>query len=259
MLIYAIFFIILKEGFIVKKKIAVFIVLLVVVFFCSIYADFRDDEKPVWGMMNDTAYTLLAGEWNIDLWGPVSYGIFDQLQIGTMFWIWFVQAPNINLKLNIIPETDAMPAFSIGGSFSQFSFSRTSSDDNSNSNITIRWYNIGGYITKKLTENFYLSGAYIYNGIDASASVSTSDYAILNFTGTANSSKILVDAIIQQGKTTRFFIEGVINLLQKVEYDAGGGIEWAIGDIFRLKIGIYSLIRENLFYLPFIDLHWRFK
>ncbi|GEM_PF-6504960 len=241
------------------KKIKVCMVLFFLLFFCSIYADFRDDEKPVWGMMNDTAYTLSSGEWNIDLWGPISYGIFDQLQIGTIFWIWFAQMPNVNLKLNIIPETDLMPAFSISGSFSQFSFSTNSSDNNSNSNVTIRWYNIGGYTTKKLTESFYLSGAYIYNGIDASTSISSSDNAILNYTGTANSSKILLDAIIQQGKITRFFIEGVINLLQKVEYDAGGGIEWAIGDIFRLKIGIYTLVRENLFYLPFIDLHWRFK
>ncbi len=243
------------------KKRSIFIVFLILIFY-SIYADFRDDEKPVWGMLNDTAYTLQGGEWNIDLWGPVNWGITDNLQIGTMFWIWFLQIPNLNLKFNLIPESAGLPAFSIGGSYSQFSIMLPLTDSNGNkvdTKVNISWFNIGGYLTKQLTEKLYLSGGYIYNGFNASSSVSTNDFLVFSLTGTGNASKILMDLIIESTKSTRFFTEGVLNLGNNLNFDAGGGVEWAMGDIFRLKIGIYVPVRENLIYLPFIDLHWRFK
>lgn len=246
-----------------KKILSLITIFLLTLALGNLFADFRDDEKPVWGMLNDTAYTLQGGEWNIDLWGPVTYGIFDNFQIGTLFWLWFAQMLNFNGKINIIPETQAMPAFSVGGSYAQLSFTiektNESTGNKEKSNVTLKWYQIGGYLTKQLSETLYLSGAYIYNGVDASASLSTSDTPVVSITGTGNASKVLLDLIIESSKSTRFSLEGVANIGNKVEFDAGGGIEWAMGDVFRLKIGIYTVIRDNLFYIPFIDLHWRFK
>jgi hypothetical protein len=244
-----------------KKTLSLTIIFLLIL--ANLFADFRDDEKPVWGMLNDTAYTLKAGEWNIDLWGPVTYGIFDNFQLGTLFWLWFAQMPNFNGKINIIPETDAMPAFSVGGSYAQFSFTIEKTNEitgnKEKSNVTLKWYQIGGYLTKQLSEKLYLSGAYIYNGVDASASLSTNDSPVLNITGTGNASKALLDLIIETAKNARVSLEGVANIGNKVEFDAGAGVEWAMGDVFRLKLGIYTALRDNLFYIPFVDLHWRFK
>lgn len=238
------------------KKRAIFVVFLMLIF-CIIYADFRDDELPVWGMINDTAYILQEGEWNIDLWGPVSLGLFNIFQINTNFWLWFPQIPNVNLKFNILKESDNLPALSIGGSYMQFT--HTIKRDDKDIQNTVKWYHLGGYISKKLTQTFYLSGAYVFNGVNTPNEITTEDLFLLAIIGTKDSSKILLDFIIETGKIARFYLEGVLNLGNKVEPDAGMAIEWALGDIFRLKLGIYVPIRENTFYLPFIDLHWRFK
>lgn len=238
------------------KKGVIFIVFLILIF-SSIYADFRDDERPVWGMLNDTAYILQAGEWNIDLWGPISLGLFNIFQINTNFWLWFPQVPNVNLKCNIIKESDVLPAFSIGGSYMQFTHTIKRNDEDIQN--TLKWYHFGGYISKQFTPTMYLSGAYIYNGIYTPNELTLDDILLLAVIGTKSSSKILLDFIIQTGKIARFYLNGVLNLGDKVEPDAGFGIEWALGDIFRLKIGIYVPMREKLYYFPFFDLHWRFK
>jgi len=241
------------------KRTAAIVALSLAIGTSSAWAEFRPDEKPVWGMLNDTAYTLNGGEWNIDLWGPVTYGIVDGLQVGSMFWVWFAQIPNVNAKWNFIPESDFFPALSVGGSYYSFSIKLSDDDSNSDADISVSWYTLSAHVSKQLSQNMYLSGAYIYNGLDSSASLSTEDSAILNLSGTASGSKAVVSLVTDMSKSARFSAEIAANIAEEVNFDAGAGFEWAMGDAFRLKVGVDVLLRESPFYIPFVDLHWRFK
>jgi hypothetical protein len=192
----------------------------------------------------------------VDLWGPISYGIIDQLQVGTMIWVWFLQVPNANLKFNIIPESEVFPAITARGFFSNFSVTNSNDDK-----ISINWYTVSAHISKQVAANWSLSAAYTYNGFDASASISSDDSPIINLSGNGNRSGVTLAAIASMSPIARFFAEGSAWFSEgETNYDAGGAFEWAFGKIFRLKVGIYAFIGDpNIVYLPVIDLRWRFK
>lgn len=228
----------------------------------AVMAEFNEGELPVWGMINDTAYTLNEGEWNIDLWGPVTYGVVDGLQVGSVFWFWFAQIPNVYGKFNLLQEGPGIPAISLGGFYRNFSFTNTSGSEDVK--VSINWYGIQAMLSKQLSETLYLSGGYIYNGVDGSGSFSVDDSPFLSISGSGNSHQGVASLVTQMSKRTRFSVEVLADINDNlgetnVDFAAGGGFEWAMGKTFRLKIGVFSYFREEPFYVPFLDLHWRFK
>lgn len=225
----------------------------------SAWAEFKETEKPVWGMLHETAYTLQGGEWNIDLWGPVTYGVIDNLQVGTMFWVWFAQVPNINAKWTLLPESEAFPAIGVSGSFYNFSLNLEDEDSNDSFKTSISIFGLAAHISKQLSQTLYLTGSYVYNGVQSSSTLSSEDNYILNYTGTNSSSSIVGSIVADMSRSARFSAEVAALLSDTVNFNAGVGFEWAMGDTFRLKLGVDGLIRDSLYYVPFIDLHWRFK
>lgn len=225
-------------------------------------AEFREDEKPVWGMLNETAYTLKGGEWNLDLWGPITYGIVDGLQVGSIFWVWFAQIPNVNAKWNFLPESEMVPAVSIGGSYYSMTFKLEDIFTHDTTDVNIGFYNAAAFISKQITPKFALSGGYIYTGIGATLSnYNTADnWLFKNLTGSVRLNTGFVNAVVDMSPSARLSVEAAAHTASpKTLYDAGLGFEWALSEIFRLKVGVDCLFLDKLQYVPFLDLHWRFK
>lgn len=227
-----------------------------------IFADFLEGEMPVWAVNSDTAYGLQGGEWSIDLSGPVTYGIIDGLQVGTYFWVWFAQIPSFYAKWNIIRETDSIPAFAIGGKFLQ----AIAENSSKTAKLTVQYFNISGYITKKLSENLYLTGSYTFNKFNFSTSVEGFDNDILeglkNITGREDPtsiSNITASLIYQMSKSTRFLFEGAANIYDKTYFYISPGFEWALGDMFRLKLAVITFLGDTNVYWPFLNMRLRFK
>lgn len=237
----------------------VFIVFLIVP---VLFADFVEGEKPVWAVNSDTAYCLDGGEWSIDFSGPITYGIIDGLQVGTYFWVWFAQIPSVYAKWNFINETDTFPAIAIGGKFLQ----AVAENSSKTAKLTVQYFNISGYVSKKINEKLYLTGSYTYNKVNFSSSSEDFDNFILttlhNVTGNEDPtsiSNITASLIYQMSKSTRFLFEGAANIYNKASYYISPGFEWALGDMFRLKLSVFTFTGENPVYWPYINMRLRFK
>jgi len=227
-----------------------------------VFADYIEGELPVWAVNSDTAYGLQGGEWSIDFSGPVTYGIIDGLQVGTYFWVWFAQIPSIYAKWNFIQETDSLPALAIGGKFLQAVVENASTT----SKLTTQYFNISGYVSKKVSENLYLTGSYTYNKFNFSTSSSDFDNFVLkalkDITGQddpTSISNITASLIYQMSKSTRFMIEGGANIYDKSYYYGSPGFEWALGDMFRLKLSVLTIFGNTNFYWPYLNMRLRFK
>lgn len=242
------------------------LVLLALVFASvCVFADFRQDEKPVIMMHADTAYTLSQNEWAIDLIGPVTYGITDNLQVGTNFWVWFGQIPNVYAKWNLLTEDEALPALSLGGLFGMISGSGTEAGQEYK--VTMMLYNVSAYVTKRLSEQFYVNGSYSYNSVNITMegpgeSWTLSD--ILNDAlGVSDSTGMHIASlggIYELSTAARLMIEGIGYFYQtNSTFVISPGIEWAMGDTFRLKIAVTAWLGAAPFYVPYINLKWRIK
>ena len=231
--------------------------LIVFAFSAGIFADFRADEKPVWNFYSPTAYTLKGGEWNLDLAGAITYGIGDFMQVGTNFWLWFPQFMNINAKINLLPEGDIVPALSVGGSFGQIG-----GGDNA-----FKKYNIDVIMSKTISKDMFISMGYNYAGNEFSGASSDFWNTILDvFMGNRYRSAIVIDFTNAFAPFVRGTLQATVNIGEVINYDAAAGVEFAIGDVFRLKVGLTDFIREPLtaddmwnHFWPFIDLAWRIK
>lgn len=231
-------------------------------FVSCVFADFVEGEKPVWAVNSDTAYGLQGGEWNIDFSGPVTYGIIDGLQVGTYFWLWFAQIPSIYAKWNFIQETEVFPALAVGGKFMQYSTENTSKT----AKLTIQYFNISGYVSKKISDNLYLTGSYTYNKLNFSTSSDEFDDFVINtlkdITGQEDPtsiSNITASLIYQMSKSTRFLFEVSGNIYNDVTYYISPGFEWALGDMFRLKLGVLTFFGNTNVYWPFVNISIRVK
>lgn len=240
----------------------VFIVFLVFFVSSAALSDFVEGEMPVWAVNSDTAYGLQGGEWSIDFSGPITFGVIDGLQVGTIFWPWFAQILNGYGKWNFIKETESFPALAIGGKFMQATVENTSKT----AKLTIQYFNISGYVSKKLSDNLYLTGSYTYNKFNFSTSSEDIDNFILdalkNITGQEDPtsiSNITASLIYQMSKSTRFLLEGAANIYDKAYYYASPGFEWALGDVFRLKLSVSTVFGEKSYYIPYINMRLRFK
>ncbi len=235
-----------------KKKTALLVIVTIFIAVLPIFAEFNENEKPLWGMWEDIAYNLHGGEFDMDIYGPINYGIIDNLQIGTEFWIWILQVENVNAKINILPESEIFPAISVGGSY--FRFSSWILDTNS----SIGCYDFAAYITKQITPKFYINALYKYNGLSE-----LSDNTFIEMvSGGADNSEVGLSIISEPSKIMRFSMETTADMMNsKVSFNAGMGCEFAVGDVTRIKIGIYSfgINEQNPIYFPFIDFHWRFS
>lgn len=238
--------------------------LIFIAFFAFSYvnADFLEGEMPVWAINSDTAYGLQGGEWSIDISGPVTYGIIDGLQVGTYFWVWFAQIPSIYAKWNFIKETETMPALAIGGKFLQAIAENTSKT----AKLTVQYFNISGYASKKLSDNLYLTASYTYNKVNFSTSSDEFDNFLLDalhsITGNEDPtsiSNITASLIYQMSKSTRFMFEGAANIYNEAAYYISPGFEWALGDMFRLKLAVITFLGESNIYWPFLNMRFRFK
>lgn len=239
-----------------QKKVMLLVLTVLLLTSGKVFAGYHENEKPVWTMVNDTAYTLNQGEWNLDLGGPVTYGISDNFQIGSIFWFWFAQIPNVYAKYTLLEEGPANPAISIGGFYRGFSF-----DDSDNNSVTLNWFGMEAFATKELSPGFYLNGGYSYNGLNASGSLGMDDFILLSWSGTSDTHRFIAGLINQLSANSRFYAEAVANTsIEDVGFSAGGGFEWAMGEMFRLKLGVYTFLNSDTpFYIPFINLYWRFK
>lgn len=224
--------------------------LIVFAFSAGIFADFRADEKPVWNFYSPTAYTLKGGEWNLDLWGPITYGIGDFMQVGTNFWLWFPQYLNVNAKINILPEGDFVPAFSVGGSYGQIGGTNA-----------FRRYTLEVMLSKMVTKDVFITGAYNYAGSEfTGADSDAANYLMDIIFGNRYRSAVALDVTGAFSPFVRGTAQAIVNIGEVINFDVAGGVEFAIGDIFRLKLGITAYIRTpDPGYLPFIDLAWRIK
>ncbi len=72
-------------------------------------------------------------------------------------------------------------------------------------------------------------------------------------------SNITASLIYQMSKSTRFMIEGGANIYDKSYYYASPGFEWALGDMFRLKLSVITFFGNTNIYWPFINMRLRFK
>lgn len=245
------------------------IVLFVLVFAAvSSFADFRQDEKPVTMIHADTAYTLSQNEWTIDLIGPVSYGIIDSLQVGTNFWIWFAQIPNVFVKWNIISEDEMLPALSLGGLFGSLTLTGTNNLDQE-AKLTTMLYNFAFYASKRLSEQFYVNASYSYNGLgivyEGPEGTINLVNDINNALGTTDSlamSIVSLGGIYELSGAARLMIEGIAYFYQvSSRFAVSPGFEWALGDTFRLKLAVTvnNFDSSKVAYVPYLNLKWRLK
>lgn len=249
-----------------KKKTHLFLFISVFVFISApVFAEFRKDEKPVVMFHADTAYTLSQNEWTLDLVGPVTYGILDNLQVGTNFWVWFGQVPNVFAKWNILPEDEFLPALSLGGLFGMVTGSGNTNGQNYK--VTMMLYNASAYVTKKISEQFYINGSYSYNNVDIKMegpgeSWSLSD--ILNEAmGVTDSTTMHIASLggmYALSEAAKLMIEGIGYFYQTDStFAVSPGFEWAMGETFRLKLAVTAWLGPTAFYMPYINLKWRIK
>jgi len=239
--------------------------------FCisGLMADFVEGEKPVWAVNSDTAYGLQGGEWSIDFSGPITYGIIDGLQVGTYFWLWIFQTPSVYAKWNFIQETDVFPAIAIGGKFMAFPTIEeevTEGGSTTKEKLDIQYFNVSGYVSKRIADNFYVTGSYTYNKLNFSTSSEKFDNWLLNIindvTGKEDPtsiSNITASIIYQMSKSTRFLFEGAANIYDNAYFYMSPGFEFALGDVFRLKLSVLTLFGESNVYYPYLNMRLRFK
>ena len=80
-------------------------------------ADYYPDEKPVWGLSQDTAYLLERGKMDVNMYGWVTLGVLDNLQVGMNLPVYLMTITNINAKARIIEENQNMPQVALGLSY----------------------------------------------------------------------------------------------------------------------------------------------
>jgi len=243
------------------KKTVMIIIFVIISAFYS-FADYKTGEKPVWGILEDTAYTLKMNEFNIDLWGPVTYGISDNLQIGTMYWIWFAQIANLSAKINILNEKNIIPSISAEAYYSQFSWAGKPDDG---------WYKFSAFASKQLGQQMYLSLFCGYNLISGKfASDGFSNGYMIDYSADP---LLIIHApdrwfyagssyVCNMSKISRFSVEASLDAGYTNCLNIGVGFEFAIGDVLRTKLSLYTFVPFSSapgWILPMIDLYWRFS
>jgi len=244
--------------------------LLVFIFTACVFADFRKDEDPVTAILCDTAYTLRGGEWNIDLTGPVSYGIIDGLQLWTDLYFYFAQALNLQAKWNVVPDSGSMPALTIGGTIGNASYKQTI--NSTDVKVNLLFWNLSGYVSKKFNDNLWLSASYTYNkfnitGQSAGNSTSLED-TLKTITGSDDPlgvSNASASIVYQISPGARLCLEylAVIDTLDNnklnVSSSINPGVTWAFGDSFRLKLFVMTFFGSDTHYFPCVNLAWKIK
>ncbi|HDQ26396.1 MAG TPA: hypothetical protein ENN43_06605 [bacterium] len=250
------------------KKGIVFMIVLLFVSAGSVFADFREDEKPVVLIHADTAYTLSQGEWSLDLVGPVTYGILDTLHVGTNFWVWFLQVPNVYGKWNVIQENDVFPALSIGGLFGMFQQKTTAEGTSEEIKATFMLYTGAVYASKKVTEQLYLNGSFSYGKLDItleneSGEQLSMEKMVNDLFGTTDTFGLSIASLglaYELSKGARLMAEAIGLIHERsTNFLISPGIEWGIGDIFRLKLAVTVWTGDTPFYAPYINAKWRLK
>jgi len=246
------------------KRCIIFIFAALFIIVLPLFADFNKDEKPLWGMFEDTAYNLHAQEYNIDMWGPITYGITDNIQAGTELLEWLGLMVNANCKYNFLPETKALPAVSIGGAYllgsplngpiivPDYTISHYSTP------AIVQNSQLSLYLTKQINQQYYLNLFYQYDYLNGNFG-NDYNYVLTAIWSKKSNSSLGFSFISDQSKMTRLSAEAVIGIGNKISYNAGAGFEFAFGGTLRMKIGIYSFGDIKQLDMPFIDLHWRFS
>lgn len=245
---------------------------IVFIFSLIAFADFKPEEKPIRGLNLDTAYTLPPGGFDIrlalpDISLPISFGVFDGLQITTRSIIWLTQVrvPNLSLKWNLAKETDNMPAFSIGGSGNWITVRNLVLNDVSEpyhtiDKIEVFYYNLSGYVSKNFG-HLTASASFTYNRAnfmifdEGSDSETMFNYVydfLKYYTGVPEPNTMFMASFVLHYEilqNLRLVAEGMVTLDEPYAYYLAGGLIWALGDNFRIDAGIIG-IRAAQFQTP---------
>ena len=223
-----------------KKSWILAILLLAFVFYASAWADYYPNEKPVWGLTQDTAYLLDPGQWYLDVWGWATYGMASNFQMGSNFWLDMAQLVNVYTKLRLVEEGAGNPAISLGASYYTTLVGMGSLWD-----ATL-------YLTKTLeTDNrwFYASAKYLN-----AAATATSSSGSVHLVG-GNGLNVTLGLINQNAPHWRSFLELAYDSSSSTSATrGGGGFEWAFG-LWRYRLGGYI---SQTFFTLILDLGWRF-
>lgn len=205
----------------------------------QVFADYPKGEKPVWGLVSDTAYPLRSQGFNLSVLGWLTYGYSDRLQIGTNFLADIFQVYNAYWKYHFFDEKDNFPALSIGA---------------------IHYYSHAldnkGWMTD-LALNFTkdLGGeSTLYGGVSR---FSTTSLLVNLIRGGASESMTgRVGIIINNASNWHSFAEAGIAVTRLTLKDFAFGVEWVSDALpFRLKLGVYF---PTLIFVPIVDISWRF-
>lgn len=223
-----------------NKSIILIALLLVFIFSSSARADYYPNEKPVWGLTQDTAFLLEPGQWYIDVLGWTTYGMANNFQIGSNFWLDMAQLLNMYTKLQIVEEGQNNPAVSLGASYYT-----TITGFGSVWDTTL-------YLTKTIdTDNRWLYTSIKYVNIAATAPTRTG--SIILFGG--NATNLTLGLITQNAPHWRSFLElAYDSTSSSASSRGGGGFEWAF-DLWRYRLGGYI---SQTFFTLILDLGWRF-
>lgn len=219
------------------KKLLCFGLVLSFILVSAVLADYYPNEKPVWGLTQDTAYLLNKGEWHLDIWGWTTYGYSDNFQIGSNFWLDVGQLMNVYTKVKIVEERKKFPALSLGASYYTTLVS------------SIGFWDASIYLSKTLEEDkhwFYGGVKYMDLRTGATDGVSLTGQSGVNLT---------LGTITRQAKHWSSFLEFSFGTTANTSAARGGaGFEWAFGSM-RYRIGGYI---TGTSFVPLLDFSWRF-
>jgi hypothetical protein len=222
-----------------NKIIAIALILLSAALLSTASADYYLNEKPVIGLTQNTAYTLNSGEWLVDNYGWVNYGVAERLQVSTNALLDIFQYGNANVKAALIKETEKSPAVSLGASYY------------GTLNGSSAFWDASIYLSKAVIENeHWMYGALKY---------STGDFTTQNkFSITADKVLDVSFGAVYTHRTTylrSYYEAGVYAISGFSRLRAGLGVEWALKEM-RFRLGGFTTGDQLL--VPVIDLNWRF-
>lgn len=180
-------------------------------------ADYYPDEKPVYGLSQNTAFLLKRGKISLNMWGWISYGLWDNIQIGTNLALFPLSVTNANTKIKIIEENQVFPQIALGLSY----YDTTKYHTN--------YWDSALYLSKSLVEN----SSWIYGGMknyhvahdDSKESFSNTNYSL--------------GMILTHDNNLRSFYEVSQDYFLTGSHSSfyGAGLEWA-WELYRIKLGL---------------------
>jgi len=197
------------------------------------------------GMSNLTGYTLNKGEFTIGL-GSVSFGITDQVQVGTNILLYLFQIYNADLKVTLMNSESVTVA--AGSNFSVFNLEVFGADTGFTSFSP--YVAVSKMLTDKTT--LHVGGQYSFFSGDA-------DIEDADVTAVSKGTSFYAGLEYSFSNRTKFLTEGGYD----TTFDGfrfGGAVLFGWKK-FRLKLVVNYFKPESTqgFTLPVIGLWWRFK